>query len=146
MRSCLLLTAVGLLSAFPVNAQDAAAKAEAVKKDAESLQGTWIAVAAERDGEKADAERLKSIKLVFKDNMVSHRQTGRYELHPDKAPKAIDIKPMEDSDPDKVIQGIYAIKGEELTLCVAMPGKERPTEFGAPKDKQWALIVLKKSK
>jgi len=146
MRAAITLTIMLGLSLSGASAQDAAKKAEAAKKEMEALEGTWVAVAATRDGEQAPEDRLQTIKLVFKANQVTHRQTGKYELDPAEKPKSIDIKPLEDTDAEKIIKGIYEIKGDELTVCVSMPGKERPTEFASKPGSGTALLVLKKAK
>jgi uncharacterized protein (TIGR03067 family) len=146
MRIGMLATVVAALLGVIAQAQDAAKKNADIKKDMDSLQGTWLAVSAEREGEKAPAERVKGIKLVFKDDVVTHRQENKYELDPTQSPKTIDLRPVESADEEKTIKGIYEIKGDDLTVCVSLPGGKRPTEFASKPGSGAALIVLKKSK
>ena len=49
----LLTTLFLALALAGAQGQDAAKKAEAAKKEMEALEGTWVAVAATRDGEKS---------------------------------------------------------------------------------------------
>jgi uncharacterized protein (TIGR03067 family) len=129
-----------------VQAQDAVKKSADVKKDMEALQGTWQAVSGMRDGTKAPDDRINMIKWMFKGDLVTHRQASKYELDPTQNPKTIDLKPAESTDDDKTVKGIYEIKGDELTICVAPPGGTRPTEFASKPGSMTAILTLKKVK
>ena len=45
----------------------------------------------------------------------------------------------------KTSKGIYKLDGEKLTLCVSVPGKDRPKEFAQTDDEAY-LFELKKEK
>src|SRR5438128_2243454 len=114
-----LLTPIILLSAavffigIPSRA-DEKARAQDLKK----LQGTWIVVEAERDGE---AVPIKGNKMVVKDSLFtiftkSAELEGDLVLDPVKAPKRIDWQHQKGMLRDKKWEGIYKIEGDKLTL------------------------------
>ena len=47
---------------------------------------------------------------------------------------------------DLVMKGIYKFDGEEMTVCTAMPGKDRPNAFKTAKDSGQILIGYKRDK
>ena len=47
---------------------------------------------------------------------------------------------------DAVLEGIYQIKDDELTICAKVFGMERPTEFVSKEGSSTVLLVLKKEK
>jgi uncharacterized protein (TIGR03067 family) len=135
----------GLLTAPLVQAQDVK-KEDEVKKDRMQLEGTWAAVSAETEGVKGTEEFIKNFTLVFKEDMVTGRHKAKYEIDPTKKPKTIDVTPSEGPEKDKTIEGIYELKENELKVCIAMPGKERPTAFESKPGSGTVLLVLKKEK
>ena len=58
-----------------------------------------------------------------------------FTLDAAKSPKQIDFKQLKDG---KTLLAIYELSEDDLKLCVAAPGKERPTSFDGN------LLVLKR--
>src|SRR5262245_51622252 len=127
MRTHLLTAvAVGLLLG-------AGAPAGEGKKDREKLEGTWIPVRIEEGGnvkEEDDGHRL-----IFKGEEFTIKKgdqifiKGKFKREPAKKPRHIDMEITEDRENKFVGQtayGIYALEKDELKLCVAEPGTERP--------------------
>jgi uncharacterized protein (TIGR03067 family) len=128
MRQALLaVLGIGVLMASLAIAQDA------VKKDRDALQGKWIIVSVERDGKAQD--NFKDATRVFagdKYNITTKSGTtltGTFQLDPSKTPKAMNMMPGEGQYKGKTLQGIYELNGDNLKICFAEPGKDRPKDF-----------------
>jgi uncharacterized protein (TIGR03067 family) len=155
MRVC-TATILGLgliLTAAPALASAADSKEEAVKKDRMKYVGSWQVVSLEIDGNKADEQDAKKIKVVNGadgtwfvevDGQVIER--GSSEIDPTKEPKAIDATITEGDDQGKTTLGIYEIGDDERKVCYAKPGMDRPTEFSSPAGNGWVLLILKRIK
>jgi uncharacterized protein (TIGR03067 family) len=130
----------------------AAAQDDVVKKELKKLQGTWATVSIEAAGEKVtDKDKIKTWKLTTKgdkytlkvgDEMVQ----GTIEINPTKKPKTIDVKPDSGSNKGKTLLGIYELKGDNLKICLAPPGKDRPREFASEAGTAHQLVVYKREK
>jgi RNA polymerase sigma-70 factor (ECF subfamily) len=109
----------------------AAPKEEKPKSDKETLQGTWLQVSEERNGEKLPEEKIRGGKIVFADDKVTWQgepetraREGTFTIDPDKKPKEIDL-----TFGDITLKGLYELKGNTLKVVIAERG--RPTEFGS---------------
>src|SRR5262245_3232187 len=101
---------------------------EAAKKDLKAMEGTWTATLHEADGKatsKEEAEKVRA-KLVVKDGKYTvyfnkegaEKEVGRgtIKLDPAKKPKEIDVTVEAGPNKDKVMQGIYEIKADEMRV------------------------------
>ncbi len=152
---CLLLT--GLMAP-----PDPALKAAELKK----LEGEWIVVSITYDGLEPP-KGLKEMTLTIKGSTytavaVDNRkdkdsssepsktstQTGSITIDPSTTPMQLDDSPDQVSDPKakevKSKKAIYKLEGDKLTLCVAKPGLERPTEFESRSKSGATIMVLKR--
>jgi RNA polymerase sigma factor (sigma-70 family) len=123
-------------------------KAEKAKGDKEQIQGTWKVVKEEVNGaESADSEELKKkCKWVITGDKITIEFDGQnaeftYSLDLKKTPKTIDLKNVG----GEKMEGIYSLQGDELKICTALVGKERPQEFDT-KSGEATLLVLKRAK
>ncbi len=132
-------------------AADAAKEDDAAKKDAEKMQGDWAALSMIQDGMKYpddDAQALfRTVKgdeyTVFRFNDALAK--WKFKLDASKKPKTIDIfKPDDDKAP--AVLGIYEFDGDKLKLCVAAPGKDRPTAFESKEGSGHTLSVWEREK
>jgi uncharacterized protein (TIGR03067 family) len=144
---CLLILGVGLILAA-----DAPKKEEAAK-ELEKFQGTWTLVAVEANGQKASEEDLKKgeVTLVVKDDKFTLKTAqgnfeGSLKLDPAKKPKAYDAKGTDPGGKTQESVGIYKFDGDKLTVCFALLGKERPTEFKAEAGSDAIMEVFKREK
>jgi uncharacterized protein (TIGR03067 family) len=131
---------------------------EAVKKEKQQLQGTWVAESVVVKG-KAN-EKLKGAKFNFSGDKVTmefegKKQEGTYTIDATKSPKHIDLTFLRDGRKD-LDRGIYQIEGDTLKMCVRggyrkfdREGKlveekvaDRPEKF----DAEDSLITLKREK
>jgi uncharacterized protein (TIGR03067 family) len=118
----------------------------------EKLEGTWLCVRAERGGEAAK-DQVGST-LVFADGKItiSHPERdemhrGTYKVDDAKTPRHLTLIPdKSENAPGSEYLGIYQINGDELTICLAGPGDERPTTLGDDPDVMRTFMVLKRDK
>jgi uncharacterized protein (TIGR03067 family) len=141
------ILAFGLVAALLVPVR---AKADDEVKALAKLQGTWVVVSAEQDGQPLD--RIKGGTMTIKDGNFTIKTVGGTEMKgdlridPTKKPKTIDLAHQEGLLRDKTWQGIYELTDDEFKLCYAEAdtGKDRPTDFKAEQDSGRLLIVMKR--
>jgi uncharacterized protein (TIGR03067 family) len=146
----LTILAAGLI--LPTSALAAKPEADAaVKKDAEALQGNWTLASAERRGEIAPEDFLKSVKLRFKGDKYTmtidkEEKTGTFELRPSKNPKEIDL--ISDKQMSPAIYSLDKDKDKDtLKLVIDTEDKTRAKELSSPgKGSSHMLLVFKKAK
>lgn len=139
---------VHLLSALALGLLLAPAGAEekSAKDDKEKLQGTWVLVSGEHDGQPIPEEVAKTVKLVFAGDKVTlyhndQKNEGTFKVAADKKPKELDL----DMD-SGAVKGIYQLDGDTLKLANAKPGEERPKEFPKKEGSGLTVATLKRQK
>ena len=147
-RHAALILAVALPLAAQAQEKDAAA--EELKR----LQGTWVLVGREFDGEKATPEEVKKqeIRVVVKGDKVTATSRGdpvgteyTLKLSPGARPKAAEL--IHASGPMKgkaAAFSIYKLEGDRLTVCRS-PSK-RPAEFTTKPDSDRVVLIYQREK
>ena len=135
-----LLTAV-LVVAAPAPADD--------KKDTDKIQGSWTVVSIIAGGTNVPDDQVKLFKVTVKYDTLTLNDGTRdvvvkFKLDPAKKPKTIDMT-AEKAKQEQVL-GIYELKDDDLKLCFAKGGGERPTEFISKAGTNQTVIVLKRVK
>ncbi len=94
------------------------------------LQGVWVAIAGEFDGEMTeDAVFMSQYTFTFTDNRFvagspKSNNDGTFEVETSNQPMHITF--------NETVKGIFAFKGDELWMCVNQGrGSSRPTTFSA---------------
>jgi uncharacterized protein (TIGR03067 family) len=119
------------------------------KEDQKMLEGAWIPLTAELAGQKLALGGTKLVLTGDKYKLLSGETVtdqGTLVLDPDKKPKAMDIKGEEGPNKGKTFPAIYEIKGDTLTICYDLSGKQRPTEFRTAKETKLFLVTYKRDK
>jgi uncharacterized protein (TIGR03067 family) len=106
------------------------------------LQGNW---ATDGDGLDAkwnfDGEKVKA-------TVNGTDYTCKVKIDSEAKPNAtldLDIQDGPEEAKGKTSKAIYKLDGEKLTLCVSVPGKDRPKDFAQTEDESY-LFTLKKQK
>lgn len=148
---------VGVLATVLVNGLVAAvaddSKDDAIKKDRKLYLGTWRAVSLVVNGNQGGTEETKKITVVNgPDNKWELQVDGKpiakgtNSLDPTKRPREIDILPSDGDVPQEVHRGIYEIEQDTRKLCLAPPGKPRPTAFESTPGSEYILITFQREK
>jgi uncharacterized protein (TIGR03067 family) len=113
---------------------------EAIRKDLRALTGTWIVVAAERDGRKLSDAEIEGIAFIVEETgraWVKKKGQiifeGVIKIDPTKNPKTEEATQTSDGEnKGKTVLSIYEIDGDTLRICSAAGlGKDRPVEFSS---------------
>jgi uncharacterized protein (TIGR03067 family) len=107
-----------------------------------SIKGTWVSDADGLDSKWTfDGESLKA-------SVNGSDYTCKVKFDPEAKPHATFDLTIDDGPEDakgKISKAIYKLDGEKLTLCVSLPGKDRPKAFEQAPDEAY-LFELKKQK
>lgn len=101
------------------------------------LEGTWSVTSVVRNRNELPAEQLKDLQTIFRDGRVAfkHGDTilseGTFQLDPDKMPRTIDLTTKDTNGKESTTLAIYDLTEDNLRICGAQPGEERPSEFAA---------------
>lgn len=115
----------------------------------ETIEGTWLASAAELGGKMFPDEVRKSIKLVIKDGKYTVTagkgpDQGTLKLKPAAMPKEMDIVGTDGPNNGRTILAIYEQDGDTLRICYDLSGKSRPTEFRSKEGTRLFLVTYKR--
>jgi uncharacterized protein (TIGR03067 family) len=141
---CTLALSVALALAGGASAQEDA------KKEQAKLQGKWQITKMEVENKEFPPEDLAKLKISIEaDKFITTKDDGEQEknsfkLDPAKKPQTIDVTPLGGPLEGQVLQGIYALEGETLKMCLALPGGTRPDAFTA--GEQRVFLTLKRVK
>jgi uncharacterized protein (TIGR03067 family) len=99
------------------------------------FEGEWQMVSAVMDGTPMERSAVEWVKRITRGSETAvyagPQVMMKMEFQSDasRAPKTIDYVNTAGSNKGKSQQGIYEFEGELLKICVAAPGKPRPTQF-----------------
>jgi len=152
---------LGLLAGASVVAAQADSDA-AVTRELKAMAGTWKEISRLRDGQNLPTDQLGT--MTQDENGKAEQRAGdrfglvySIKIDPTKTPKTIDYVvsggAVRGDRPASVTgaaggtrQGIYELNGDSLRICLARPGKDRPTEFLSPPGKDLVLSVYQRQK
>jgi uncharacterized protein (TIGR03067 family) len=121
------------------------------KKDLEAMQGDWASERFVSSGTTLDDDDAQAYFRTVKGNTYTvfrYRKkvgSGTFTLDTSKTPAHIDLVPA-NAPKGTVVKGIYKLEKGTLTVCNALPGKERPKVFESKPDSGHTLFVWKKEK
>jgi uncharacterized protein (TIGR03067 family) len=115
-------------------------------------RAVYQGVSAISKGKALPEAAAQQVRLAAVGNAVALRVgrtlfKGSPRLDPSQTPREIDLVGTSGPDSGARLQGIYAQEGDTLTVCVAAPGKARPTELRSTPgsgDEPFLLLVLRR--
>jgi uncharacterized protein (TIGR03067 family) len=116
-----------------------------------AIDGTWMAVSAERNGKPTD--ELNGNRLTFAGStFVIERggatlYRGTFTIDPARSPAHIDFHHTEGVLKAATWRGVYAMQGDTLTVADNAPdmGKARPAAFAAPANSGHVVVVFRRA-
>jgi uncharacterized protein (TIGR03067 family) len=149
------LLAAGLLTFSAVATLAAADEpATAAGEDIRQMQGEWIVVSSERDGQAAPEREIASIRRKVSGKTIEVELAGQegivtltsdFTLDATKDPKTIDVVRKDGPSQGVPTLAIYELKDGELRICSAPPGQPRPTSFETKPGTGHTMTVWKRA-
>jgi uncharacterized protein (TIGR03067 family) len=146
---------LAMLSLLLISFGAARAQDDAVKKEHAKMDGAWQIVSGVENGKPSSDNLVQNLKFVFKgsqltlagDDIIAKR-VGKAAVKIDAAttPRCIDFEltVKGGAAEDRVLEGIYEWKGDELRICISHQAGNRPSEFESKEGSQRVLFVLKR--
>ena len=114
------------------------------------FQGTWQAVWLAEDGHERTAEEVQRTRLTISGDRYTfhladfdlHGTIGRIDRTRNHGP--VDFVSDGPEGAGKTCLGIYVLEDDELNVCVAPAGNERPTSFAPKWGSGHSLYLFKK--
>jgi uncharacterized protein (TIGR03067 family) len=105
-----------------------------VPTDLDRLQGTWRIAKLEMDGRTASAPEFDGAAIAisgktFTSIMPGSTYAGTIRVDETKSPKTLDLLFTTGPQKGTINPGIYKLRGDTWTMCLAMRGKTRPKTF-----------------
>lgn len=126
---------------------------EAIQKDRKLMAGTWRVLSIERDGKKTTAEQLEKTRSIFSADGSAKVQRegktiiqGKIKIDPTKKPKQSEATYAQGELKGKTVLGIYEVDADNMRICYALEGQDRPTEFSSKPGSGQVLITYTRDK
>ncbi len=172
IRSASILLAIGAISVGAVGlarqapggkgaddgSRPSARAGGASRGDSERIQGTWIMIAQETNGDEVPPE--KDVKMVVTADTLAtvypegdpwqeqDRKNGKdrvsYRIEPSRQPKTIDLTDLAGPRKGKTTLGIYRVDGDTLQICIDTDDGERPTGFDTESGDHARLMIFRR--
>jgi uncharacterized protein (TIGR03067 family) len=122
-----------------------AAEGKDTKKD-DPLAGSWKVSSLVAGGN--DVAQFKGTIYTFKDGMLTMKgargeRKSTYKIDASKKPATLDMTAKGGMRDGMTTQAIFEVKDDELKICTAFMGGDRPKEFSGS-EQGMALITLKR--
>ena len=113
------------------------------------IEGTWKLIGGEQNGEDEPQEDLARSSLVIQGdhhtvNIGDAVLEGTHELDTTQSPMTIDAQDTAGPFEGMSLKGIFKVDGDELTVCFAAPGEDRPDEFTTKTGKATLMHVWRR--
>jgi uncharacterized protein (TIGR03067 family) len=123
----------------------AAGQEGGAKKELAALRGAWKVVSLEINGESEEVSGKPPVWIIRDDKVLyGGEELATLTVDPATSPRSVDLS---FAKPKRVVEGIYALDGDKLKLCVnrqSEGAKERPNEFATKDKPEWRLLVFER--
>jgi uncharacterized protein (TIGR03067 family) len=121
---------------------------DTARREAKALQGTWRVTALELDGTKLELPEPPRQVVIDDDRLLDEEARFTFQLDVSADPKVIDLVRLTGPDKGQILEGIYRLRGDTLTVFVfgGAGVRARPTAFQAPAGSGRALVTLQRQK
>jgi uncharacterized protein (TIGR03067 family) len=124
---------------------------KATAKEYQAFEGTWLFKSMQAGGQDVPADSFRNARLVcngrdFTSVSSQGSLRGTFSVDVSRFPKTIDVTFSEGPDKGKTFRGIYVLKDDSYKVCMATPGKDRPTEFETKPESSNVLELLEREK
>jgi len=115
------------------------------------LDGMWEATATTHDAQDRNAPMVgKGVWTIAGDTLTTKAgdmdaRKATIKVDASKTPKTLDLTPQDGPDKGKTYLCVYTLKGDDLRICFADAGKDRPTEIAAKFGSGWTIVALKRA-
>lgn len=115
------------------------------------FQGAWAVESITKSGAAVPDDQAQRLILVVKDNTRvikdgdELKSKATFTVDSSKNPKHMDITVSDGPLAGKTYRGIYELKEDTLTICLALEGDKRPDDLTAKEGSGRLLQVFKKS-
>ena len=118
-------------------------------EEIKELQGVWEVTGGEVNGAPIAPEDIPGIVVTIEGDtykVVTQTGTDRggFTVNPSQPPKQMDIRPETGSDAGRTVLAIYELGPDNLRVCYAAPGGERPRAFATEPDSGRLVITYKR--
>ena len=115
-----------------------------------ALEGEWQFASLEIDGNSLPADALKLSRILmdgdrFRTESPEADYEGIFTIDAEQSPAHIDIEFVTGPEAGETCHGIYALEGEELTICLGVVGASRPQQFATRPGSGHALEHLRRA-
>jgi uncharacterized protein (TIGR03067 family) len=118
--------------------------------DYQKSEGIWRMVSITDDGIKLREASIHPMTVAISGNTYTVRvadkvvERGVFVLDAAQSPKTIDATVLEGQDRGKTSLGIYSLDNDTRRVCLAAPGKDRPSGFESVKGSKRALFITRR--
>jgi uncharacterized protein (TIGR03067 family) len=110
-----------------------------------TLAGQWAPVFAELGGQEFPVANFGGATLrLTADTYEFAGDKGTYAILSVNPPATMDIRGREGPNAGRTIPAIYALAGDQLTICYQLGSGERPSEFTSSKGSRLLLVRYKR--
>jgi uncharacterized protein (TIGR03067 family) len=125
---------------------------KAAREDLKKLQGAWLRIAMEHEGDDVPVDPDRESVAIYEDDTLTlvnggeAYRRGIVTLDATKNPRAMNTWDLNGPFADATLAGIYELKDDTLRVCFARPGNARPTEFTSKRGSGFLVCVYKRKK